>query len=553
VYGIVRAASLLAAVALAAAFGPDAFRSLDPDRARFALGALVVAIALGLLRAPTAHFERSTRPTPESDRVGLIAPVLLSVLVVDGWFFAAACNVAAYLCHAPRRRGEALRERILGAALRVPAWFVAGSIAPTLRSAVEAVPALQPVLWFALVASAYVLLVDLLWIDPLFALRQSRALLRVWIRHFADRGTMLTAVIEAAWAYVIARTALHDGPFLGLAMFAPLIVLAVTLVRLARLNARLHRLSLSREAVDAMLRASDPQPQMRSLLESVNPRIVREAVEIDAFGRAGTDRWSRIVRFGPPVPAELEHLGGRVLLEIQVTGDDHTTEIHDDGTVTAFAARDGEGRLRGALVVYRALGSPVQVAERELSRAANEIGPLLGEYGAIAATRSAASVDTLTSLPNRRGVTRALEDAMERVRGGGACAVLLLDVDHFKSINDLLGHQSGDRALAQIGRIIADNIRGADVAGRFGGEEFLVLLRDAGRERALQVAERLRAAIQSGGLAYADGKPVTTSIGVAYAAPADGPHDVIERADRALYRAKNAGRNCVMESPLVAV
>ena len=498
-YGIVRAASLLAAVALAAAFGPDAFRSLDPDRARFALGALVVAIALGLLRAPTAHFERSTRPTPESDRVGLIAPVLLSVLVVDGWFFAAACNVAAYLCHAPRRRGEALRERILGAALRVPAWFVAGSIAPTLRGAVEAAPALQPLLWFVLVASAYVLLVDLLWIDPLFALRQSRALVRVWIRHLSDRGTMLTAVIEAGWAYVIARTALHDGSFLGLAMFAPLIVLAITLVRLARLNARLHRLSLSREAVDAMLRASDPQPQMRSLLESVNPRIVREPVEISAFGRTGTDRWSRVVRFGPPVPAELEHLGGRVLLELQVTGDDHATEIHDDGTVTAFVARDGEGRLRGALVVYRALGAAVQVAERELSRAANEIGPLLGEYGAIAATRSAASVDTLTGLPNRRGVTRALEDAMTLVRGGGTCAVLLLDVDHFKSINDLLGHQSGDRALAQIGRIIAENIRGAD------------------------------------------------------AGPADGPHDVIERADRALYRAKNAGRNCVMESPLLAV
>jgi diguanylate cyclase (GGDEF)-like protein len=553
VYGIVRAASLLAAVALAAAFGPDAFRTLDPDRARFALGALAVAIGLGLLRAPTAHFERSTRPTPESDRVGLIAPVLLSVLVVDGWFWAALCNVAAYLCHAPRRRGEALRERILGAALRVPAWFVAGSITGTLRTAVEAAPGLQPLLWFVLVSSAFVLLVDLLWIDPLFALRQSRALSRVWIRHLADRGTMLTAVIEAAWAYVIARTALHDGPFLGVAMFAPLIVLAVTLVRLARLNARLHRLSLSREAVDAMLQASDPQPQMRSLLESVNPRIVREPVEISAYGRAGTNRWSPIVRFGPPVPAKLEHLGPRVLLEIQVTAEDQAAEVHDDGTVTAFAARDGEGRLRGALVVFRASGSAELVAERELARAANELGPLLGQYGAITATRSAASVDTLTGLPNRRGVTRALEDTMTLVRAGGACAVLLLDVDHFKSINDLLGHQSGDRALAQIGRIIADNIRGADVAGRFGGEEFLVLLRDAGRERTLQVAERLRAAIQAGGLFYADGKPVTMSIGVAYAGPADGPYDVIERADRALYRAKNAGRNCVMESPLLAV
>jgi diguanylate cyclase (GGDEF)-like protein len=188
------------------------------------------------------------------------------------------------------------------------------------------------------------------------------------------------------------------------------------------------------------------------------------------------------------------------------------------------------------------------VTEREHLRAATELGPLLGEYGAITATRSAASIDTLTGLANRRGVTRALADTMTLVRSGGSCAVLLLDVDHFKSINDLLGHQTGDRALAQIGRIIAENIRGGDVAGRFGGEEFLVLLREASRERTLQVAERLRAAIQSGGLAYADGKPVTISIGVAYARESDGPNDVVERADRALYRAKDGGRNRVVEA-----
>jgi diguanylate cyclase (GGDEF)-like protein len=553
VYGIVRAVSLLAALALAAAFGPDAFRALTPDQGLFAAGAFAVAIAFGLLRPPTAHFERSVRPTPESDRVGLLTPVLLSVLVVDGWFWAAACNVLAYLFRAPRRRGQPIRERILGAALRVPAWFAAQLIVPQLRALVTAAPTLQMILWFVAVAGSYVLLTDLFWIDPLTALRQNRSLLRIWTHHLTDRATMLTVAVEAAWAFVITRVALHEGPLLGLAALAPLIVLAVTLVRFARVNARLHRLALSREAVDAMLRATDPQPQMRSLLESVNPRIVREAVEVAAFGRAGTDRWSRVVRFGPPVVAELEHLGARVLLELQVTGDDIASDAGQDGIATAYAARDVQGRLRGALVVYRASGAAAQVAEREFARAASELGPLLGEYGAIAATRSAASVDTLTGLPNRRGVTRALEDTMALVRAGGSCSALLLDVDHFKSINDLLGHQTGDRALAQIGRIIADNIRGADVAGRFGGEEFLVLLRDAGRERTLQVAERLRAAIQAGGVVYADGKPVTISVGVAYARAADGPHDVIERADRALYRAKNAGRNCVVESPLLAV
>jgi len=233
---------------------------------------------------------------------------------------------------------------------------------------------------------------------------------------------------------------------------------------------------------------------------------------------------------------------------VQVTGEDAVVESEEHGSVLAFAARDADGGMRGAIVVFRPPDAAALVASRYFERAAAEIGPLLGEYGAISATRTAASVDTLTGLPNRRGVARSLDDAMAHVRGGGRYAVLLLDVDHFKSINDLLGHQTGDRALAQIGRIIAENVRGVDVAGRFGGEEFLVLLRDASRERALQVAERLRGAVEASGLTYADGKPVTVSAGVAYARAGDTSGEVVERADRALYRAKNAGRNRVVET-----
>jgi diguanylate cyclase (GGDEF)-like protein len=552
VYGLVRAASLILTVGLAVACGPGAVGALRADDVMFLCGALVAAVALGVLRAPAAHFERSSRPTPESDRVGLVIPVLLAVLVTEGWVWAAALNAIAFLVRPTRGRRRPVRDRILAAPLRVPAWYAAGFVVTPLREAVGGTPSLAAVCAFVGIATGLVLLADLLWVDPLQASRQGRSLLRIWMRHLSDRGTLLTVLAEAAWAYVVCRVFMHDGA-LAAALFAPLVLFAVILVRFARVNARVLRLALSREAVDAMLRASDPQPQMRSLLESVDPRIVRESVEIAAFGRGGADRWSRVVRFGPPVPLELDRLGARVLLELQVTGEDAAFEEHDEGTVAAYAARDGQGRLRGALVVARQAGANPLVDQRDFARAAVEIGPLLGEYGAIAATRSAATVDTLTGLPNRRGVSRAFEEAMAHVRGGGKYAVLLLDIDHFKSINDLLGHQTGDRVLAQIGRIIAENIRGVDVAGRFGGEEFLVLLRDAARERAMQVAERLRSAIETGGLAYADGKPVTISVGVAYARAADGTADVMERADRALYRAKNAGRNRVVESPLVAV
>lgn len=552
-YGIARAASLFAALGAAIAYAPAALRAVKPQDAVFLAGALAVAIALGMLRAPAAHFERSLRPTPESDRVGLIVPVLLAVLVTEGWLWAAVCNVAAYLVRRRGLRRRPLQDRILNAALRFPAWWAAALLLEPLRRAAQSTPSAASLATFVGLAAAFVLLVDLVWIDALAAARQSRSLLTLWRRHAADRGTLLIALAECTWAYVIVRVATHDGAALGVATLLPLVGLAVVLGRFARVNARLHRLAISREAVDAMLRANDPMPQMRSLLESIDPHIVREAVEIAAFGRGGTERWSRVVRFGPAVTPELERLGGRALLELQVTGENAAIEQREDGSVWAYRARDVEDRLRGALLVFRAPGALPFVAARDFERAASELGPLLGEYGAIAATRTAATIDTLTGLANRRGLQRAFDEAMVHVRGGGGYAVLLLDVDHFKSINDLLGHQTGDRALAQIGRLISDNIRGLDLAGRFGGEEFLVLLRDAARERALQVAERLRAAIESGGLAYADGKPVTVSIGVAYAAPADTTADVVERADRALYRAKHTGRNRVVESPLATV
>jgi diguanylate cyclase (GGDEF)-like protein len=545
VYGLVRAASLLAVTGLAIGCCRASFEQVRGENVVLLAGAFAAVAFLGRLRPPVAHFERSAHPTPDSDRAGLVAPVLLVLLVQAGWWWAMAANVLAELMRRPGARRRSLPQRALSAALRAPGWVAGAFVAPLLHA--PAGPAA-----FIAIASSYVLAVDLLWVAPLFALRRNQALTRVWRRHLGDVASLAIIVAEAGWAYVVVRIADGEGAALALAALLPLLVLAVVLARSARINARLHRLTLARDALDAMLRANDPQPQIRSLLESIDPRILREAIEIAAFGRGGSDRWSRLAHFGPPVPVPLQRLGGRALMELQATGDDVAQERSIEGNVRAFAARDDQG-LRGALVVFRPAQVTPHVGTRALERAVAVLGPLLGEYGAIAASHTAASLDTLTGLPNRRGVTRAFDQAMDEVRAGGRCAVLLIDVDHFKSINDLLGHQTGDRALAQIGRTIGENVRGIDVAGRFGGEEFLVLVRDAGRERALQVAERLRAAVETSGVRYADGKPVTISVGVAYARPLDRTADVVERADRALYRAKHAGRNRVVESPLLAV
>jgi diguanylate cyclase (GGDEF)-like protein len=397
-----------------------------------------------------------------------------------------------------------------------------------------------------------VLAVNLLWIDVIAALKSGRSLVSFWWPHVRDVRSIALAALELAWSYVAFQVLRRDGTALGLALFVPVLAIAALYVQIARVSSRAHRLTLSREAVEAMLVASDPKPQIRSLLASIDQRFMRESVEIFAFGRGGGEM--SVAKLGVPPPPGLERYATRVLFELRT----HETPVEDfraseGGLVLAFAAHD-EGNVLGALVVYRAPGSAGFVAARECERAANELAPLLRDYGAIAATRTAASIDTLTGLVNRRTVSRAVEEAMAYVRSGGSYAMLLLDVDHFKSINDLLGHQAGDRALARIGAILAESVRDGDLAGRFGGEEFIIIMRDADRERALGVAERLRAAIEASGIVYADGKPITISIGVTYARPGDVSSEaVFERADRALYRAKNTGRNRVIEAPFVAV
>jgi len=216
---------------------------------------------LGFLRAPAAHFERSERPTPESYRVGLLAPLLICVLVQDGWIWAAACNVLAHVVRPAGPRRRALTERVLTASLRVPAWWAASLLLPSLRAAVAGPVSLWTAGAFVGIVTGFLLLADLLWVDPLAALRQSRSLARIWRRHLGDAGSVAVVVAESAWAYVAARVATHEGGLMGVATLLPLVVLAVVLVRFARVNARLHRLSLSRAAVDAMLGANDPMPQ----------------------------------------------------------------------------------------------------------------------------------------------------------------------------------------------------------------------------------------------------------------------------------------------------
>ena len=162
-----------------------------------------------------------------------------------------------------------------------------------------------------------------------------------------------------------------------------------------------------------------------------------------------------------------------------------------------------------------------------------------------------ASTDDLTGVANRREFMKRLATEVSRYeRYGNRMAVLVLDIDHFKQINDALGHRAGDEVLKDVARITAGQLRAGDLLGRIGGEEFAVMLVEADIAGALRVAERIRSAIAAlpPVILAADQPPrqITVSIGVAAARDrSEGPDQLLGRADNSLYDAKHAGRNRV--------
>lgn len=204
--------------------------------------------------------------------------------------------------------------------------------------------------------------------------------------------------------------------------------------------------------------------------------------------------------------------------------------------LTVGVVLGGVARCVMLVTIFRGMQYRLSVANDKLGAALAQIETLV---------RS----DELTGVANRRGIMESLHRQRELAdRGQQPFCVALLDIDHFKRINDRHGHVAGDRVLRRFGALLAAHTRAVDHIGRYGGEEFLLVMHDTTAERAGGALERLRQRIEgtdwmdAAGIAW----PVTATLGVAQYQPGESVETTIRRADEALYRGKAAGRNRVV-------
>jgi diguanylate cyclase (GGDEF)-like protein len=302
----------------------------------------------------------------------------------------------------------------------------------------------------------------------------------------------------------------------------------------------------------------------------------------DEFRVAGLEALTRVTLWGPSGRILLRYpdpegfLGrdastSEVWKAIVATGGEGTTEAAGGDGVrrlygfTKLTGESGEGRI------IISLGVPIDVAFADLRRLERRnlfVLVLVTALGAASAwlggerlvrlfggLQRMAERDALTGLANRRRLLSVGQDEHRRARRlGHPLAALMLDLDHFKQVNDRHGHGAGDDVLRETARRIQGTVREIDLAARYGGEEFAVLLPDTTLEKALHAAERIRLAVEAAPVVTRKGPvPVTLSAGVAVLDDEGELASLFEAADAGLYAAKAAGRNRVATAPAPGV
>ncbi|WP_053078686.1 sensor domain-containing diguanylate cyclase [Methylobacterium tarhaniae] len=227
--------------------------------------------------------------------------------------------------------------------------------------------------------------------------------------------------------------------------------------------------------------------------------------------------------------------------------------IGRDADATTLPRLDGASEFAALSAALRSLLRRIGTVERELTDITIRSTRVAAYYRRqIEDLRQVAGSDVLTGLRNRRGFAAPAEKAFAQARDGRCgVAVLVVDIDHFKRVNDQHGHDAGDAVIRHVGTLLAEAVRGSDTVARFGGEEFVVLLVGLGGAEAALIADRLCIAVRGAAITHAGSViMVTVSIGVATVSAHDPDiQAAIARADAALYEAKARGRDRVGVAP----
>jgi diguanylate cyclase (GGDEF)-like protein len=204
------------------------------------------------------------------------------------------------------------------------------------------------------------------------------------------------------------------------------------------------------------------------------------------------------------------------------------------------------GQVVGSVLV-RHVDPLAEADDVRIRDSVSQAGPVLANLRNLAKAERQAATDALTGMANARAVQDTLKRMVAQAqRTGRPLTAVMVDLDHFKALNDVYGHERGNEALAAVGQILTTGVRASDFAGRYGGEEFIMLLPDTGREGGVVLAEKVRRSIAALVLPEVD-RPITASFGVA-TLPDDAADasTLVRAADRALYRAKADGRDRVV-------
>ncbi len=295
--------------------------------------------------------------------------------------------------------------------------------------------------------------------------------------------------------------------------------------------------------------------QINLLIQEIRGKVERERLELEKFLGQLTERLTHIesaLEASDSSTNEAFENRKRLDEEIEEQTRDMETQARE-ATDLASLKTVVQQRVD---TIRKHMEEHQQVEQRLLEKKEQEMAELMERLQAmeeetetlrsqVQEERRQAFTDALTGLPNRFAYQERLEQEYERwKRYGSPLSILILDVDHFKRINDTYGHQAGDKALRIIARELSLAIRKTDFIGRYGGEEIVVLLPETDAKAALQAAEKLRKRVEECGFHFREKRvTITVSCGVSEYREGDTPESAFERADQALYEAKKNGRN----------